>query len=287
MDPSTVQAALLPALLAVAVVGGIAVLLGQPAWARRRRERLRAAPLPGAWVRIVESRVPIVRRLPAQLRRRLFGHVRIFVAEKPFIGCAGQSVDDEVRLVVAAQACLLLLGSDAVEPYPRLRQVLVYPDAFIVPRRQLLPGGVVSEQRQALAGESWSQGQVILAWSEVLAGAADPDDGRNVVLHEFAHQVDQDGGAADGRPWIAGEAARRRFAAAMDEGLGRLRDAGEPFVDAYGGSGPEEFFAVATESFFERPAALAEHAPAVYAELARLYRVDPLRWSAAAPAGDR
>lgn len=278
MDPQQIQAALLPAVLGVAVVGGIAALLGQPWWARRRRARLRALPLPEAWVRIVDARVPIVRRLPEPLRRRLFGHLRVFAAEKPFIGCGGQQVDDEVRLVIAAQACLLLLGDDTTEPFPRLRQVLVYPDAFVVPRRRLLPGGVVSEQALALAGESWSQGQVILAWSEVLAGAADPDDGRNVVLHEFAHQVDQDGGEADGRPWIAGEAARRRFAVAMDEALARLRDAGETFVDAYAGSGPEEFFAVATEAFFERPAVLAEHAPAVYAELARLYRVDPLRW---------
>jgi Mlc titration factor MtfA (ptsG expression regulator) len=235
-------------------------------------------PFPRAWKRILELRVPLVQKLPTPLRRRLLGLIQVFLADKPFVGCGGQAIDDEVRVTVAAQACLLLLGQPQDACYPRLRQVLVYPEPFVVSRREMLPGGVVDERPQLLAGESWAQGQVVLAWSEVLAGAADPSDGRNVVLHEFAHQIDQDSGEADGRPWQHDALARKRWAAALDEGLARLRgDASTPF-DPYGGTGPAEFFAVATEAFFERPADVAADAPALYDALSRLYRLDPRRW---------
>jgi Mlc titration factor MtfA (ptsG expression regulator) len=112
----------------------------------------------------------------------------------------------------------------------------------------------------------------------VLAGAADPSDGRNVVLHEFAHQIDQDSGDADGRPWQRDEAARRRWAAVADEGLAQLREAPSAALDAYGSTDPAEYFAVATESFFERPQVLRDAAPRLYTELSRLYRLDPAGW---------
>jgi Mlc titration factor MtfA (ptsG expression regulator) len=253
-------------------------LLLQPWWARRRHARLSRQPFPRAWARILRRRVPLAQRLPWPLCRRLLGLIQVFIADKPFIGCAGQAIDDEVRVTIAAQACLLLLGQSDDRCYPQLRQVLVYPEPFVVPRRQLLPGGVVNEQPQALAGESWAQGQVILAWSEVLSGAADADDGRNVVLHEFAHQIDQDGGQADGRPWQHGAQQRRHWAAVMDEGLARLREAPSDTLDAYGSTDPAEFFAVATEAFFERPQALRDSAAPLYDALSRLYRLDPTAW---------
>jgi MtfA peptidase len=278
MDPTPLQAGWPMAALLLGLGAAAVALLAQPWWARRRHRQLRTLPFPRAWARILQRRVPLAQRLPAPLRRRLLGLVQVFIADKPFIGCAGLQVDDEMRVTIAAQACLLLLGQDGEACYPRLRQVLVYPEPFVVPRRQLLPGGVVSEQPQALAGESWAQGQVILAWSEALAGAADPTDGRNVVLHEFAHQIDQDGGDADGRPWQRDEASRQRWAAVVDEGLARLREAPSEALDAYGSTDPAEYFAVATEAFFERPQALAEAAPQLYDEMARLYRLDPQRW---------
>jgi Mlc titration factor MtfA (ptsG expression regulator) len=258
-------------------VAGVA-LWARPWWTRRRHRQLRTLPFPRAWARILRRRVPLAQRLPWPLRHRLLGLIQVFIADKPFIGCGGLTIDDEHRVTIAAQACLLLLGQGGDSCYPQLRQVLVYPDAFMAPRRQLLPGGVVSEQPQALAGESWVQGQVILAWSEVLAGAADPADGRNVVLHEFAHQIDQDSGQADGRPWQREEASRQRWATVMDEGLARLRDAPSDALDAYGSTDPAEYFAVATEAFFERPLALLQAAPQLYGELARLYRLDPNAW---------
>ncbi len=278
MDTTALQAGWPMAALLLGLGAAAVALLAQPWWARRRHRQLRTLPFPRAWARILQRRVPLVQRLPAPLRRRLLGLIQVFIADKPFIGCAGLQVDDEMRVTIAAQACLLLLGQDGEACYPRLRQVLVYPEPFVVPRRQLLPGGVVSEQPQALAGESWAQGQVILAWSEVLAGAADPADGRNVVLHEFAHQIDQDGGDADGRPWQRDEAARQRWAAVVDEGLARLREVPSEALDAYGSTDPAEYFAVATEAFFERPQALRQAAPPLYEELARLYRLNPADW---------
>ncbi|MBX3642015.1 MAG: zinc-dependent peptidase [Rubrivivax sp.] len=269
----------LAALVALLLLSA-AALLAQPWWVRRRRAKLLRGPFPPAWRRILQRRVPLAARLPAPLQARLQQLVRIFIAEKPFIGCNGQVIDDEVRVSIAAHACLLLLGDGADGVYPRLRQVLVYPEPFVVPRRQWLPGGVLQEQPQALSGESWGQGQVLLAWSELQA-----HDGRNVVLHEFAHQIDQDGGEADGRPWRADPAAAQRFADVMGAAFERLQHEASSALDPYGASAPAEYFAVATEAFFERPQALAAEAPQVYDELARLYRLDPAAWHDAGAAG--
>jgi hypothetical protein len=219
-----------------------------------------------------------VARLPTDLQRRLKRYIQVFVAEKAFIGCRGQAITDDVRVTIAAQACLLLLGQPRPDYYPRLRQILVYPDAFLVRREQPLGDGLVHVQRRALAGESWAHGQVILSWNEVLAGAADPNDGRNVVLHEFAHQIDQDNGVADGSPWRPNASLRRQWSATMGAAIERLRDEPSALIDAYGASDPAEFFAVVTEVFFERPLALAAEAPAVYRELELLYRLNPLAW---------
>lgn len=279
MEVADPQPLLLPALLLLSLLAAGWWLLVRPHRQRRLRAQLQSGPLPEDWADIVRCRVPIMARLPAPMRERLDGHVRVFLAEKAFVGCQGMTVNDTVRVTIAAQACLLLLGQDGGEVFPRLHRVLVYPGPFIVPRRRVLPGGVVSEGREALAGESWAEGQVVLAWSEVEAGAADPDDGRNVVLHEFAHQVDQDSGAADGQPWRADASVAQRFAAVMaaarDQACGG-DDAG--LFDDHARSDAAEFFAAATEQFFERPQALQAGAPAVADELARLYGVDPRAW---------
>jgi Mlc titration factor MtfA (ptsG expression regulator) len=136
----------------------------------------------------------------------------------------------------------------------------------------------VHERRQALSGESWAQGRVILAWDQVLAGAADPADGQNVVVHEFAHQVDQDKGVADGRPWRPTRLQRKRWAVVMDQALATLRAQPSALISPYGATEPAEFFAVVSELFFERPRDLAAEAPEVYRELALLYQVHPLAW---------
>ena len=275
----TALAAALPLLALVLVaLGALAALLAQPWWTERRRARLRALPFPPAWRRILRRRVPAVARLPADLQQRLKSHIQVFLAEKPFIGCAGQTITDDQRVTIAAQACLLLLGQPRPRYYPRLREVLVYPDAFVVDRVMAQAGGVVRAQRRALSGESWTQGRVILSWADTVAGAADPADGRNVVVHEFAHQIDQDKGVADGRPWRVSRAQRQRWAQVMGEAFERLRQQPSALISNYGATEPAEFFAVLSELFFEQPRALAAEVPAVYRELALLYQVNPLAW---------
>ena len=278
MIPDTLPSALPLLGFALLMLLGVLALSTQPWWTARRRERLRAAPFPAAWRRILRRRVPAVARLPADLQRQLKRHIQVFVAEKAFLGCQGQPITDDVRVTVAAQACLLLLGEARPDYYPRLRQILVYPDAFVVQHERPLGDGLVQVQRKALAGESWAQGQVILSWAEVVAGAADHGDGRNVVLHEFAHQIDQDTGVADGRPWRPTPALRQRWADVMGAAVARLQNEASAVIDAYGASDPAEYFAVVTAVVFERPRALADAAPAVYRELAGLYRVHPLVW---------
>jgi Mlc titration factor MtfA (ptsG expression regulator) len=198
---------LILALLAAALVAWWA----SAGWRAERRRRLwREAPFPAGWRRILRRRVPQLARLPVPLQLRLKGLAQAFLAEVPIIGCGGLMVTDEMRITIAAQAALLLLGREQdrrpASHFPNLRQVLLYPGHFVVEREAPLPGGVQQSQRRALEGESWQQGQVILSWDAVRDGAADPDDGHNVVLHEFAHQLDQETGSANGAPAQAGQA---------------------------------------------------------------------------------
>ena len=237
-------------------------LLGQPYWLSWRRNRLRAGAFPASWRKILQQHVPLVRRLPASLQLQLKKHMQVFIAEKTFIGCGGLHVTDEMRVVIAAQACLLILNR-ATDYFANVRQILVYPNVFVVNRTSVDGAGVQQESRQALAGESWSQGQVILSWQDTLEGAAVSDDGRNVVIHEFAHQLDQENGAAHG--------AYAHLQAEMRHGIQGL-------LDHYGAQDPAEFFAVVSEVFFERGNELAMAYPALYLELKGYYKVDPAGW---------
>lgn len=268
-------------LLAALALVVAAWLWGPPLWAARRRARWQQRPFPAAWREVLQRRMPYFRRLPADLQLQLKKHIQVLVAEKPVIGCAGLEVTEEMRVLIAAQAGLLLLNRRAGY-FPGLRQVLLYPGAFVVDRVQPLGAGLQRDERRVLLGESWQQGQVILSWADVLAGAADPGDGHNVVIHEFAHQLDQESGRANGAPFLGRRDRYAHWAATLGPAFDRLRQrvAGdEPGVlDAYGGTDPAEFFAVASEAFFERSEELAAEQPALYAELAGYYRVDPLSW---------
>jgi hypothetical protein len=189
-----------------------------------------------------------------------------------------------MRVVIAAQACLLLLNRPA-DYYPQLRQILVYPGAFVVQRDSTDGSGVQHTQRQALAGESWSQGQVVLSWQDCLEGAAHADDGRNVVIHEFAHQLDQESGPANGAPLHAPGAPDynpQRWSQVFHTSYAQLQHQARTghvgLLDPYGAQDPAEFFAVASEVFFERPKELALEYPELYRELAGFYRVAPASW---------
>lgn len=276
----------MPPALPPLIVLGLGLLLAlwfatAPLLLARRRAALRRQPFPQAWRRILRRRVPYAQKLPADLQLRLKQDIQVFLAEKPIIGCAGLVVTDDMRVAIAAQACLPLLGARRGY-YPALKQILLYPGAFVVDRPHASPGGVQSEQRRALAGESWAQGQVLLSWQDVMQGAADPDDGHNVVIHEFAHQLDQAKGYANGAPLLASTSAYALWSRVMGnefDALQRRVARGEDgLIDAYGATDPAEFFAVTSELFFERPLALAHAHPALYEQLSRYYRLQPLSW---------
>jgi MtfA peptidase len=274
-------------------------LIGQPWLAERKRQRIRARPFPAEWRDILKRRVPYVRAMPADLQLQLKAHIQVFLAEKAFIGCDGLEITDEIRVTIAAQACLLILNRPSFY-YPELRQILVYPSSFVVKREHTDGAGIKHAGRQVLAGESWSTGQVILSWHDTLEGAAVPDDGDNVVIHEFAHQLDQEKGAANGAPALARRShypgwsqvlnaeyralqARIRFRHeparySASEGIVQEQVQDEPLFSDYGATDPAEFFAVVSEVFFERPARMAQEHSALYQELARFYRLDPLSW---------
>jgi MtfA peptidase len=296
------------AIVLVAALLLVAAIAGGPRWRAWRRQVWASRPFPAEWRNILRRRVPLYRQLPPDLQQQLRRRILVFLAEKPFLGCAGLEVTDEMRVTIAAQACLLRLkGSGSM--FPELKQILVYPGAFMVDRVHTEPGGVLREQRRALAGESWSQGQVILSWQDVLDGARVADDGHNVVLHEFAHQLDQETGSANGAPRLGSRAAHARWADVMAREFAalqariRARDAAharaqaewswfgsapqaapapEPadLISDYGATNEAEFFAVVTEVFFEQAGALALRHPALFALLADYYGVDPRSWHA-------
>jgi hypothetical protein len=256
-------------------------LLYEPALVRWRRQRVRRQTFPAAWRDVLKLRVPLFRALPADLQLQLKKHIQVFLAEKEFIGCRGLEITDEIRVTIAAQACLLLLNQRS-SYYPELRQILVYPGAFVVDRARVDYAGVHQERREVLLGESWSHGQVVLSWEDALEGAAIPDDGRNVVIHEFAHQLDQETGVANGAPLLARRSHYQGWARVMGAEYMQLRARArrheETLLDPYGATDPAEFFAVASETFFEQPVQMAEQHPDLYAELSRFYRINPLSW---------
>lgn len=272
-----------PVVLAFVIVlaGVTGAALTGPTLARLwRRQRIARRPFPAAWRNIVRRRVPLARELPAAQQLRLKKHIQVLLAEVPFVGCAGLDVSDEVRVTVAAQAAFLLLGRGG--SFGNLREVLVYPGHFVVPRSEAGAGGVVHQGRDVLAGQSWQRGQVIVAWDAVREGAADPHDGANVVMHEFAHQLDQDTGAANGAPYVGRGAPQQAWAHVMNQEFdalhARLARAEPSLIEPYAAISPAEFFAVTTELFFERPDALAAERPALYEQLKQCYRLDPVSW---------
>jgi Mlc titration factor MtfA (ptsG expression regulator) len=265
----------------IATLVVVAWLLRQPLFSELRRQRIKRVPFPAAWRDVLRQRIPYFYSMPVDLQLQLKKRIQVFLAEKPFIGCAGLVVTDEMRVTIAAQACLLILNRRNSN-FDSLRQILVYPNEFIVDKTLTDRAGLSREERQVLTGESWSLGQVILSWKDVVEGAAAPHDGKNVVIHEFAHQLDQEGGRANGAPWMPGKAAKARWARVLSQEYAALQRRtlhGTPsLLSSYGASNPAEFFAVASEVFFEQPDQLANAHAALYRELSGFYRVNPLSW---------
>jgi hypothetical protein len=226
----------------------------------------------------MEKNVPYLAHLSPPDRDELKGHIQVFLAEKHFEGCGGMQISDEVRVTIAAQACILLLHRQS-DYYPGLSSILVYPTTYLVPSEQKGPGGLVSEESQARLGESWTRGEVVLVWDSVLSGAADIHDGHNVVLHEFAHQLDQEDGTSDGAPILPRRSMYVAWARVLGHDFDQLVHDAErhhrTLIDRYGATNPAEFFAVATETFFEKSSQLRAKHPELYAQLRDFYQQDP------------
>lgn len=264
----------------ILVGGGV---WGAKAFATFRRLQKRRAllknPFPEEWSKILAVNLPPYQRIPPELRQQLHDSIRIFIAEKSFEGCGGLELTDEIRVTIAAQACMLLLNRSG-DCYPKLSSILVYPSTYVVGTRPHLT--VQQADASARLGESWGQGAVVLAWDSVKSGALNFRDGHNVAMHEFAHQLDQEDGRGDGTPVLATRSAYSAWARVFSKEFELLQDrtrrGRRSVMDMYGATNAAEFFAVATETFFEKPAQLKKKHPDLYHELQGYYKVNPIEW---------
>lgn len=272
--------------LTILTLSVLAAIFLPPVWRQYRRKKIQQRPFPSSWRQILKQRMPYFRALPADLQLQLKKLILVFVAEKQFIGCAGLTVTDEMKVTIAAQACLLLLNKPA-HYYPKLKQILIYPAAFVVPTQQADHAGIVSEMAQIRLGESWQTGQIILSWLDTLKSAAICNDGHNLVIHEFAHQLDQLKGQATGAPELNSAEAYKEWSLVLSREYAQLQQQlalGLPTLfDAYAATNPAEFFAVISEVFFEQPELFAAQHPALYQQLRSFYALDPLSWAQTHP----
>lgn len=246
----------------------------------RRREALWAAPFPAAWSALLLREVASYAALPSADREELHRHVQVLLAEKHFQGLEGLEVTEAMRVIIAAQAAVLLLHRETTY-FPRLQSIALFPRAFVTTVHHRNAIGLIEESDEHRVGESWGHGAVLLSWPNVQADMGN-FTGHNVVFHEMAHQLDQADGLSDGWPedleaaqesgWQ--DAMARHYAAhrqAVDEGT-------HTFLRAYAAKSPAEFFAVLTEAFFELPHDLRANHPDLYAVLSAYYRQDPAQW---------
>ncbi|NIP25779.1 MAG: hypothetical protein GWN67_12245 [Phycisphaerae bacterium] len=268
----------IPVILALGLV--LAFFIGKRALRNAKRKRLFAATFPQQWKEIVSMNVPLYNRLPDSFKEQLHGLVNVFVGEANFEGCGGLQITDEIRVTIAAQASMLLLNRKALY-FRKLRSILVYPHTYVA--KTVSSNGTITVNGQSVRlGESWQNGPVVLAWDSVKGGTSIVTDARNVVLHEFAHQLDQEDGAADGAPILEHRSRYTTWARVLSmeyEVLQRnKRNRRRSVLNKYGATNPAEFFAVATETFFEKPKQMARKHPELYEELKNYYKLDPAEW---------
>jgi hypothetical protein len=266
-------------IISVPVAIGLYLVI-KPKLVRKRRMRLRRQPLPQGVEEILSRNVGLYSLLPDEQREQLHGHVNVFLEEKRFLGLGGQEITSEVAVTIAAIACMLLLNREPTY-FPGFSSILVYPDTYEADQVDY-DGVVETRKRSRRAGESWHRGPIVLSWSSVLQGALNAGDGYNVVLHEFAHKLDEENSGTNGQPILhtAGhyqewaEVLGREYRSFAD----RVSRRKNRVIDEYGLTSPAEFFAVATESFFEKATAMQRRLPALYEQLKKFYAVDPASW---------
>jgi len=246
----------------------------------QRRKVLLTQDLPPEYVNMIRDNIPIYDKMPAALQNQLAGMVNVFLAEKKFQGCGGLEITDEIKVTIAAQASMLLLNRKT-SYFKSLKNILVYPHTYLA-KNVSFGNGVMVEEDSARLGESWQNGPVVLAWDSIKGGASNIGDGRNVVFHEFSHQLDQEDGAADGAPILEKRSCYKSWAKVLSseyENLLTAKSKGHrSVINKYGATNPAEFFAVATEAFFEKPRQLHKRHPELYEELKQYYHLDPEKW---------
>ena len=245
---------------------------------KRRREKIRSKALQPEWCEIIKKNVRFYGLLSPGMKKELHGLIQIFMDEKIFEACGGIELTDEIKITIAAQACILLLGREN-DIYPTLRTILVYPHAYFAPVKQRMVDGAIMEGFQQRLGESWSRGQVVLAWDEILQDTNDIHDGHNLVFHEFAHQLDNESGAAEGVPEFDKRSSYIVWARVLTKEYNKLISDiihhKHPLLNQYGATNPAEFFAVVTEYFFEKPVQLKHLHHELYVQFRDFYKLDP------------
>ena len=247
-------------------------------WSKsHQRRELLAAPFPADWLQCLQVNIPAYSRLPEAAQQKLRDTTRILVAEKNWEGVHGLALTDEIKVTVAGHAARLVLGFDG-DYYPNVETIIVYPQGFLVTERRIETRGVFAESVVPLSGQAALQGPVIVSWADIRHSLR-TGDGQNVILHEFAHKLDMRDGAADGAPYLETDAqieAWSRVMSAEYQALVERTQAGQRDVlNPYGATNAAEFFAVATESFFESARELLATHPALYGVLCDFYKQDP------------
>jgi Mlc titration factor MtfA (ptsG expression regulator) len=266
-------------IIGIALAALAAVFLPRRARAQRLRQ-LANKPLEPDLLKLLRQHMPLYERMPSELQQRLQGLVNVFLNDKNFFGSGGLEITDEMRLAVAGNACLLLLNRE--DPcFPGSATILLYPDT-IVSQAVEYDGPIVRKSTSARLGESWHRGPVILSWADVLRGTDNPEDGQNVVIHEFAHKLDEENVSMDGLPVLHEHADYPEWARVMSEEfeelIKRVKRNRNKVLSGYGSTSPAEFFAVASEVFFEKGKRMKDRLPKLYALLEQYYGVDPARW---------
>lgn len=247
-------------------------------WLRqRRRNRILATSFPAVWMEYLNDNVEHYSLLTESEQKKLRDDVQVFVAEKNWEGCGGLELTEEMKVTIAAQACLMALGLEG-DVFAGVLSILVYPTSYAVPQERSYEGWSISGE-SARQGESWYRGPVILSWQDVCRDSLHPGGGRNLVWHEFAHQIDMLDRSTNGTPPLADRALRQRWHDVMTAEYERLLADAEngraTLLDTYGAENEAEFFAVATECFFDCPVELREEHRSLYELLRDYYRQDP------------
>lgn len=247
---------------------------------QRVRRRLLSEPLSDQALKFIERSVPLYYRLPSHLQQQLQGCINRFLFDMVFVGCDGFKIDEEVRLTIAGNACLLIVAREK-KYFSGFESILVYP-AAVVSRQVQRDGLVETHYDSARAGESWHRGPVVLSWSDIEKGLRHERDGHNVVLHEFAHKLDEENTVMDGLPVLREPEHYREWAEVLtreySEFLERVDSNSNDVIDEYGAVSAVEFFAVATESFFEKSSKMKRTLPELYGQFQQFYGLDPAQW---------